>query len=157
MSGDRGSRCTRSTRAAEAAIRTASVVVRRGCVASIRADDGRSLTACTPRPPARLAALPTAASVAVIGSVLPGDGAGGIGSPETAESADQSTNPASIMTAPCPSAMAWWASSRMAALSPSSPSTSVARHSGRSRSRSYMLWRRTCSMSCSHEPGFGST
>ena len=76
-------------------------------------------------------------------------GASGLG-PRSSPCSEKSKTFAAIIMAPCPSAMAWCNFKITAALPPGSPSSSVSRHSGRSRSKSVMLWRRASSRTSRH-------
>jgi hypothetical protein len=83
-----------------------------------------------------------------------GSGSSGM-SPRSTPSGAKSNRASPSCTAPWPSDIAWWSFMISAARPPGSPSRRVARHSGRSRSKSAMLCRRASSRTSAHVEPFG--
>ena len=147
--GDSGSVDTLVNRANDPAVSRTFPNSVRGCRNAVAASGPNPLTASSTVRATQPTLLRITACMNPLVSSSTGSGASGIG-PRSAPSGVKSSNARLNCTAPCPSAIAWCSFCTSTDLPPGNPSSRVARHSGRSLSKSAMLCRRASSSTSRH-------
>ena len=131
--GDSGPSGTRVNRASDSAVPRTRFSNSAGFLMAASVSGPRPLTTSSAVRATHPTLLRMTASRKPVVSSTAGSGAGGMG-PRSVPSGVKSNSAIPSCTAPWPSAMAWCSFEMTAALPPGSPSSTVTRHSGRSRS-----------------------